>query len=270
MKITILGCGNMGLTYARAFLQYHKTNFEDLTLIAKDDNHAAELNSLELGKVTSQISNESLKSDVLILSVKPQDFTGVAQSLRGKIPTETLLISILAGVRLATLKEKLEHKFIVRAMPNMPAQFGMGITVYIPTPETNVHHLSTVENLLNTTGRTFMIEDENLMDGVTALSGSGPAYFYYIVKIMTETAKKMGFDESLANLLVMHTMHGAFHVMNNSDTELDVLINKVASKGGTTEAALKTLNDNRFYEIFANAILKAEQRSKELSELNGK
>ncbi|AFN73475.1 pyrroline-5-carboxylate reductase [Melioribacter roseus P3M-2] len=270
MKITILGCGNMGLTYARAFLQYHKTTFDDLTLIAKDEKHATELNSMKLGKVITGITPDAMQCDVLILAVKPQDFIGVAGSLKGKIPPETLLISILAGVKLDTLQEKLGHKYIVRAMPNMPAQFGMGITVYIPSSDANVHHLSTVENLLNTTGRTFMIENENLMDGVTALSGSGPAYFYYIVKIMTDTAKKMGFDESLANLLVMHTMHGAFHVMNNSDTGLDELIRKVASKGGTTEAALKTMKDNKFDEIFATALLNAEKRSKELSELNGK
>ncbi|MCX7797947.1 MAG: pyrroline-5-carboxylate reductase [Melioribacter sp.] len=269
MKISIIGCGNMGLTYARSFIHYHKSNKNDLYLVAKNDEHAKKLNELDLGTVTIGVNDAVLNSDVIILSVKPQDFLAAATPISGKINKETLLISILAGIKLEVLCKELNHPIVVRAMPNMPAQYGMGITVYIPSEKVNIHHLSTVENLLSTTGRTFMIEDENLMDGVTALSGSGPAYFYYIVKTMIETAKKMGFDESLASLLVKHTMHGAFHVINNSDNDLDTLIKKVASKGGTTEAAFEVLKQNNFAEIFSKAILRAEERSKELSRLNG-
>lgn len=259
----------MGLTYARSFIQYHKTTKSDLFLVAKNDEHAQKLHDLNLGTVTIGANDFVLNSDVIILSVKPQDFLTAASTICGKINSETLVISILAGIKLQMLCNELKHDIVVRAMPNMPAQYGMGITVYIPSNKTNIHHLSTVENLLSTTGRTFMIEDENLMDGVTALSGSGPAYFYYIVKTMIETAKKMGFDESLAGLLVKHTMHGAFHVINNSDSDLDTLIKKVASKGGTTEAAFEVLKKNNFAEIFSQAILRAEERSKELSRLNG-
>ncbi len=268
MKISIIGCGNMGLTYARSFLQYHKVNKNDLFLVAKNTEHAKKLEELNLGIVVDGINDIILNSDVLILAVKPQDFSNVVSSLSNKINKETLVISILAGIKLEHLQKALSHDIIVRAMPNMPAQYGMGITVYIPSVKTNIHYLSTVENLLSTTGRTFMIEDENLLDGVTALSGSGPAYFYYIVKIMIETAIKMGFDESLASLLVKHTMHGAFHVINNSDADLETLIKKVASKGGTTEAAFEILKKNNFAEIFSNAILRAEERSKELARLN--
>lgn len=269
MKISIIGCGNMGLTYARSFIQYHKTNNNDLFLVAKNSEHAKKLEELNLGTVFNGITQEALNTDVLILSVKPQDFSTVASSITNKINKETLVISILAGIKLNHLQSALKHDIVVRAMPNMPAQYGMGITVYIPSEKTNIHHLSTVENLLSTTGRTFMIEDENLMDGVTALSGSGPAYFYYIVMIMIETAKKMGFDESLASLLVKHTMHGAFHVINNSELDLETLIKKVASKGGTTEAAFEILKKNNFAEILSNAILRAEERSRELARLNG-
>jgi len=269
MKIAIIGCGNMGLTYARSFIQYHKSTKNDLYLVAKNEEHAKRLEELNLGTVVIGPNNDVLNSDVLILAVKPQDFLSVANVLSNKINKETLVISILAGIKLELLRKALNHEIVVRAMPNMPAQYGMGITVYIPSEKTTIHHLSTVENLLSTTGRTFMIEDENLMDGVTALSGSGPAYFYYIVMTMIDTAKKMGFDESLASLLVKHTMHGAFHVINNSDSDLETLIKKVASKGGTTEAAFEVLKKNNFAEIFSQAILRAEERSKELSHLNG-
>lgn len=269
MRITIIGCGNMGLTYARSFLQYHKATKNDLLLVAENTEHSLKLKEQDLGNVTVGVTNESLDTDVIILSVKPQDLNKLVPELSGKIHKETLLISILAGVKLKKLKEVLKHSFLVRAMPNMPAQYGLGITVYTPSGDVSIHHISTVENLMSTTGRTFMIDNEDLMDGVTAVSGSGPAYFYYIVQTMIETAKKMGFDESLAALLVKQTMHGAYHVINNSNTDLETLIQKVASKGGTTEAALNLLKKNEFSRIFSDAILRAEERSKELSELNG-
>lgn len=268
MRISIIGCGNMGLTYARSFIQYYKAKKDRLLLVAKNENHFQKLCDLNLSKVCLGITDDVLNSDVIILSIKPQDLNSIIKSLSGKIKKDTLVISILAGIKINKLENSLKHKYIVRAMPNMPAQYGMGITVYIPSEHVNIHHISTVENLLSTTGRTFMIDDENLMDGVTALSGSGPAYFYYIVKTMIETAKKIGFDESLAALLVKQTMHGAFHVINNSDMDLDSLIKKVASKGGTTEAAFQIMRENKFSEIFAQAILRAETRSKELSTIN--
>ncbi|MFH1198470.1 MAG: pyrroline-5-carboxylate reductase [bacterium] len=267
MKIAILGCGNMGLTYARSFIQYHKVKNDNLLLVAKDKEHEKELLELNYGKVILGIDENVLNVDVLILAIKPQDIHSIIPPLAGKIKKETLVISILAGIKISFIKKSLKHNYIVRAMPNMPAQYGMGITVYVPSPETNIHHLSTVENLLSTTGRTFMIDDESLMDGVTAVSGSGPAYFYYFVMTMIETAKRMGFDDGLAELLVKQTMHGAYHVINNSDADLNSLIKKVASKGGTTEAAFEVLKKNNFAEIFSSAILRAEERSRELSQI---
>lgn len=256
----------MGLTYARSFLQYHKATKNDLILVAENEEHASKLIEQDLGRVVVGVTEESLKTDVIILAVKPQDLKTLAPALFNRIHKDTLLISILAGIKLKKLKEVFNHNFLVRAMPNMPAQYGMGITVYTAADEVSIHHISTVENLLSTTGRTFLIGDENLMDGVTAVSGSGPAYFYFIVMTMIETAKKMGFDESLAALLVKQTMHGAYHVINNSNTDLETLIKKVSSKGGTTEAAFKVLKENNFANIFSDAILRAEARSKELSD----
>lgn len=109
------------------------------------------------------------------------------------------------------------------------------------------------------------MEDENLLDSVTALSGSGPAYFYYIVDAMIKAGIKMGIDENLSKLFVKQTMIGAYHLINNSDKNLDELIKEVASKGGTTEAALKVFNENSLKEILENGILSAENRAKELN-----
>ena len=268
MKISIIGCGNMGLTYARSFLQYRKADKNNLILVAKNEMSFNKFRDLNIARVSLGVTDEVLESDVIIIAVKPQDLNSIVPSLLNKIDKAALIISILAGIKISRLKTSLQHNFIVRAMPNMPAQYGLGITAYTPSDEVNIHHISTVENLLSTTGRTFMIENEDLMDGVTAVSGSGPAYFYYFVSIMIETAKKMGFDESLASLLVLQTMHGAYHVINNSDVSYEALIKKVASKGGTTEAAFNVLNQRGFAQILEDAIKQAEQRSKELSSVS--
>ena len=122
-----------------------------------------------------------------------------------------------------------------------------------------------IDKLLNSTGRSVYLEDENLLDGVTALSGSGPAYFYYIVDAMIKAGTEMGIDENLSKLFVKQTMLGAYHLINNSEKNLEELIKDVASKGGTTEAALKTFDENELKITLKKGILAAENRSRELS-----
>ncbi|HPZ24910.1 MAG TPA: pyrroline-5-carboxylate reductase dimerization domain-containing protein, partial [Kaistella sp.] len=125
--------------------------------------------------------------------------------------------------------------------------------------------LMNIDKLLNSTGRSVYLEDENLLDGVTALSGSGPAYFYYIVDAMIKAGTEMGIDENLSKLFVKQTMLGAYHLINNSEKNLEELIKDVASKGGTTEAALKTFDENELKTTLKKGILAAENRSRELS-----
>jgi pyrroline-5-carboxylate reductase len=122
-----------------------------------------------------------------------------------------------------------------------------------------------VEKMLSTTGREIMVEEESMLDAVTALSGSGPAYFYYIVKHMIEAGKQMGLDESMSALLVKQTMVGAYHLMANSNKNLNELIANVKSKGGTTEAALNKFDEKHVGESIIEALKAAENRAKELS-----
>ena len=126
----------MGLTYARSFLQYHKANRNNLFLVAKNEEHSIKLNEHNLGTVSIGVNDEVLNSDVIILAIKPQDINTIVPSLAGKMKKDSLLISILAGIKLEKLRSLLSHDYVVRAMPNMPAQYGMGIrlaefTVYI-------------------------------------------------------------------------------------------------------------------------------------------
>ena len=150
-------------------------------------------------------------------------------------------------------------------MPNSPTLLGMGITGYTAADGISFNDLMNIDKLLNSTGRSVYLEDENLLDGVTALSGSGPAYFYYIVDAMIKAGTEMGIDENLSKLFVKQTMLGAYHLINNSEKNLEELIKDVASKGGTTEAALKTFDENELKITLKKGILAAENRSRELS-----
>lgn len=266
MKITIVGCGNMGLIYARAFLKYNIVAKDNLLLVEKSEIRKDDLKKLNIGSVVVPDDKLILDSDVIILSVKPQDFTELAADLKKVLNEKTILLSIMAGINISFLQQKLSHQKIVRAMPNSPVEIGMGITAYSLSKAVTFEQAHKVENLLTTTGRTLYMEDENLLDAVTAVSGSGPAYFFYFVQQLIEAGKKMGMDEATASLLVKQTMLGSFHLINNAGKPLNELIKAVASKGGTTEAALSTFAKHRVNQYLQEGLLNAEKRAKELAE----
>jgi pyrroline-5-carboxylate reductase len=266
MKITIVGCGNMGLIYARAFLKYNIVSKEDLLLVEKNETRKEDLKKLNIGSVVVPDNKHILDSDVVILSVKPQDFMELATDLKKVLSEKAILLSIMAGINISFLQQKLNHQKIVRAMPNSPVEIGMGITAYSLSKAVTIEQAHRIENLLATTGRTLYMEDENLLDAVTALSGSGPAYFFYFVQQLIEAGKQMGMNEATASILVKQTMLGSFHLINNAGKPLDELIKAVASKGGTTEAALSTFAKYNINHHLQEGLLNAEKRAKELAE----
>ncbi|MFN8353598.1 MAG: pyrroline-5-carboxylate reductase [Spirosomataceae bacterium] len=265
MKIAIVGCGNMGMAFAKSFLQYDLVKKENLLLIEKSAERGDALRAEKSGVVVETISPHVGEYDLIILSVKPQDYLSVAESLREVIQYNQLILSIMAGTPIAKIQQTLNHSLVVRAMPNTPAMLGMGMTAYAAAKEVDIQQLRRIENLINATGRSVFLEDESLIDAVTALSGSGPAYFFYLVKAMVEAGKRMGFEEGMAGLLVKQTMLGAFHLINNADKNLDDLIKAVASKGGTTEAALKRFEEGQLADNLIAGIEAAQKRATELS-----
>ncbi|MBK8346153.1 MAG: pyrroline-5-carboxylate reductase [Saprospiraceae bacterium] len=265
MKIAIIGCGNMGMAFARSFIQYELVKKENLLLIEKNEERCQSLKSSREGVVVNTINEKIAETDLVILAVKPQDFEVLSAELKGKLKEQQVVLSIMAGIPILKIQTLLHHKSVVRAMPNTPAMLGMGITGFTSAEGISIAKLFKVENLINATGRSIYIEDESMIDAVTALSGSGPAYFYYFVKHMVEAGKKMGFDEGTSLLLVKQTMQGAYHLINNAELDLDALIKAVASKGGTTEAAIKVFNENGMDSAIVKGVLAAEKRAKELS-----
>ncbi|MFL5765840.1 MAG: pyrroline-5-carboxylate reductase [Bacteroidia bacterium] len=265
MKITIIGCGNMGLIYARAFLKNKIVLGEELLLAEKDGTRKQALQELNLGRVCTVDDPKIAESDFVILAVKPQDFPVLGDELKQILAPRNIIVSIMAGMKMERIAEMLQHKCIIRAMPNSPAQLGMGMTAFTALRSLSAEQIRKAEMLLSTTGRTIYFEDENLLDAVTALSGSGPAYFFYIVKNMVEAGKQMGFDEATSAMLVKQTMLGSFHLLNTDDRSLDELIKAVASKGGTTEAAFSVFNEAKVGENLQKGIVRARDRATELS-----
>ena len=265
MKIAIVGCGNMGMAFANSFIQYNLVDKSDLLLIEKNPERGAILQEQKAGVVVDTISSKIQDVDLIILSVKPQDFLTVAAEIKNYIKENQVVLSIMAGITIAKIQENLGHPSIIRAMPNTPAMLGQGMTAFVSAEGIDTKTILKIENLINSTGRAIYLDSEELIDGVTGLSGSGPAYFYYIVKAMVQAGEEMGFDQKMASMLVKQTLLGAYHLMQTSDKSLDELIQAVASKGGTTEAALRTFEESGVADGLKKGIIAAKDRAKELN-----
>ncbi|MDQ1097408.1 MULTISPECIES: pyrroline-5-carboxylate reductase [Chryseobacterium] len=266
MKIAILGAGNMGLSFSKSFLKYELIKPENLHLITRNVSKLPKIaEEFPKSEISTFDQVTELDADIIIIAVKPQDFLHVAENFRFTLKKHQMVLSIMAGIKIEKIQNLLNHPMVVRAMPNSPTLLGMGITGYTAAAGISFSQLMNIERLLNSTGRSVYLEDEGLLDGVTALSGSGPAYFYYIIDAMIKAGVEMGIQENLSRLFVKQTMLGAYHLINNSDKNLEELISDVASKGGTTEAALSTFNENNLKDILKSGILNAEKRAKELN-----
>ncbi|MEO8591434.1 MAG: pyrroline-5-carboxylate reductase [Flavobacteriales bacterium] len=263
MKITILGCGNMGTAYARSFRKYGLVRKEDLLLVVRRADRGAELE--RYGQVLSSITSAVGESDLVIVAVKPQDFGAVASSLSAVLKPFQVVLSIMAGITLKRITTDLGHATVVRAMPNAPAQIGMGITAYATGTELTMRQTLMVEQLLNCTGRAIHLADENMLDPVTALSGSGPAYFFHIVRTMIDAGVRLGLEPHVSAALVKQTMLGSFHLMEHTDRTPEELIKAVMSKGGTTEAAFKVFGEGDLDGTLGRGIAAASARAGELS-----
>ncbi len=255
----------MGMVYARAFLRYTIVAPENLLLVEKSEPRKEELRALNLGRVVVPGDAAIGESNLIILAVKPQDFLALAPALAQHIRPGMIVLSIMAGVRMQVIEQQLNTREIVRAMPNSPVEISMGMTGVCAHEAVTPENIRKTEQLLATTGRTVFFEREEMLDAVTALSGSGPAYFFYLFKAMTDAGVKMGMDEAVSATLVKQTMLGAFHLINNGGKTSEELIRTVASKGGTTEAAFNVFNETHVAENLQQGILRARDRAAELS-----
>ncbi len=244
MNILIIGGGNMGATYAQSFLRSHVTSQAGMRILEKNAEKAAALTGTGIGVVGSDPAELMSGADLVVLAVKPQDTPALFASLAPYVEEDQTFLSIMAGVTIATIREALGVGKVVRAMPNLPAQVGEGMTVYTSTPEVSRGELATIQNLLATTGKALYHEEENMLDAATAVSGSGPAYVFYFIQSMMVRARALGFSESEAELLVVQTFAGGVSLYQANDLDCGEWIRRVSSRGGTTEAAMQSFSES--------------------------
>ena len=256
----------MGLTYAQSFIRSQITNQRDMMILEKSPDKAATLRLKDIGTVYGDPKECLNEADLIILAVKPQDTNVLFQSLKPYISDQQVFLSIMAGVKISTIQKGLGITKVIRAMPNLPAQIGMGMTTFTSAPEVTRIELVMAQNLLNTTGKTIYVNDEHAIDASTAISGSGPAYVFFFMNAMMEAAKKMGFSPSESELLVSQTFKGAVDLYNKSNFSCEEWISKVASKGGTTEAALKSYTKGTLHQDIIAGADAALKRAIELGE----
>ncbi len=264
MKILIIGGGNMGLTYAQSFLRAHITSQKDMMILEKSPEKAVELAKKDIGTVYGSPEECLNIADLIILAVKPQDCDALFAILKPLVNPQQVFLSIMAGVKIETIANTLNAPKVIRAMPNLPAQVGMGMTAFTSSDDVTRIELVMVQNLINTTGKSVYVEDESFIDAATAISGSGPAYVYYFMDAMIKAALKMGFSESASELLVKQTFRGAVDLYNKSDLTCDEWIKRVSSKGGTTEAAMNSFVSNKVHDDIIKGANAALNRAIEL------
>jgi pyrroline-5-carboxylate reductase len=238
---------------------------QNITVFDLDKKKIAEIK--KEGRIRVANSNRQCASlcDVVILAVKPQGLQPVVQEIASSVETGTLVISIAAGV---TIK-KIEGYFkkpvsLVRVMPNMPALVGSGMSAYSPGRHATEKHKKIAEAILVSFGEAVQVP-EKLLDLVTAVSGSGPAYYFLLTEKLIEAAYEMGMKVDVAKRLAYQTAFGSGKVLAQSADDPEELIAKVASKGGTTEAALKVFQKQGLGKIVRDAVKAAHKRSQELS-----
>jgi pyrroline-5-carboxylate reductase len=264
MKILLIGGGNMGLTYATSFLKAHIATTADMMILEKSEERAAKLATQNIGTVYSKPGDCLPIADVVILAVKPQDAPTLFAAIKPFITQSQVFLSIMAGVKMEAISAGLNVTKIIRAMPNLPAQIGMGMTAFTSADAVTRSELVAVHNLLNTTGKTIYLDKENMIDAATAISGSGPAYVYFFMNAMMEAAQSLGFSPSEAELLVEQTFLGSVHLQNRNSLSCTDWIKKVASKGGTTEAALSIFQSTTVNKDIKNGAKAAFNRAVEL------
>ena len=207
------------------------------------------------------------KVDILILSVKPQNMTEALQSIKGSLKKNLLVISIAAGKRIADIAAVLGDIAIVRVMPNTPALIGEGASALFANEKARPM-LEKAKLIFSSVGKAVVVDNEDLIDAVTAVSGSGPAYYFLLMEEMIKAAGQLGLPDETAKDLVLQTAKGAALLAGQADKKGETIAQlrkKVTSPGGTTEAALKVFAEAKFGQLIADAIKKARDRSQQLS-----
>ena len=268
-RIAFIGAGNM----AASLIGGLRAKGLDAAQIRASDPGAdtrARVNT-EHGIETFADNAEAIQGvDVIVLAVKPQAMKAVCESLRPSLQPHQLVVSIAAGINCASLQRWLgEQQPIVRCMPNTPSLLRQGTSGLYATADVNAEQRQQAEDLLGAVGLALWLDEEQQLDAVTAVSGSGPAYFFLLIEAMTAAGEKLGLPHETAAKLTLQTALGAAHMAVASDVDAAELRRRVTSPAGTTEAAIQSFQSEGFETLVQNALNAAARRSAELAEQLG-
>jgi pyrroline-5-carboxylate reductase len=265
MSLGIIGYGKMGSSLVKGAINSKLLKAADVSVCDADSSRT------DLARREGLNSVDGLKgiigADAILLAVKPKDMHSVLDELKELAsPDQKLFISIAAGVKLSTIEARLGGRpRVIRVMPNIAASVNEAAVVFIPNRWADAKDIAFVESLLKGVGLAIRLDEESHIDAVTGISGSGPAYFFLMMKAMEEVGRRFGLPDTLVRSLVAQTCKGAGALALQCDTAFDHLISNVASPGGTTEEALKVMESEGFSKIVVNAVSAAIEKSHKMS-----
>ncbi|GAA3615469.1 pyrroline-5-carboxylate reductase [Kineosporia mesophila] len=262
-RVAILGAGNMGGTILAGLLRAGRGP-GDVVVSARRPERAQEL-KLQHGVEVMNNVEAAAWGDTVIVAVKPRDVGGLLTEISPALRPGTLVISLAAGQTIASLEGNVpEGTPVIRVMPNTPSLVDQGMSVLSPGTHCRPEHTERAQELLSATGKVLQVP-ESYQDAVTAVSGSGPAYVFYVAEAMIEAGVLLGLPRPTSTELVVQTLFGAATMLRQTGTHPSILREQVTSPGGTTAAALRLLDDQRVRGAFVSAIEAACQRSEQLS-----
>jgi len=265
MLISFIGGGNMATALIRGLKKTEDPRLSMQVCTPSSEARARLRASLHI-ETHYDLAEVTEGADVIVLAVKPQVMPEVLEKMRDLVSPEQLILSVAAGKTVASISEHLgSEQAIIRAMPNTPALTGHGITGIFAGQHCTPHHVDEAETILSATGEVVWVKDEALMDVVTAISGSGPAYFFLLTEALAAAGKELGLKGSAARRLAAHTCFGAGVMAVKGDEKVAELRRRVTSPGGTTQAALEVFEDNGFREMIHKAVEAAVRRGRELA-----
>jgi pyrroline-5-carboxylate reductase len=265
MRILFVGGGNMATALIGGMAK-QGVPASDIRVVEISEPARARLQVQYGVKVAASIGGAEIDEDVVLMAVKPQQVQLVAADLKSRLRGQ-LLISIAAGIRIRDLSRWLGgHERIVRVMPNTPALVGAGISALFAGTEIGQADRDVARHILAAVGKVLWLENEDQMDIVTAVSGSGPAYVFYFMEALQQAAESSGLHTRHARELAVETFLGAAKLAASGDEPASVLRQRVTSKGGTTEQALKVLEAHATKQNILDAVHAAEQKSRELGD----
>lgn len=263
-RLAFIGGGTMAEAMIRGLLEKHLVPPSHVLVSGPRRERRADLAKRFAVKALASNAEAARTAHVVVLSVKPQIVPTVLRELRGRLRPDQLVLSIVAGVPLGVLRDGLEHEAIVRAMPNTPAQIGMGVTAWYAAAAVDREQRDRAKAILGALGEELMVDDEVMVDMATALSGTGPTYVFLLMEALVDAGVHLGFSRRVAEELVLRTVEGSAAFARQSGRHLAELRNMVTSPGGTSAAAIYELERGTMRTVLSRAVYAAFQRTRAL------